>query len=71
MAPSGVVVLSVMAMTGCPSEFGKDGRVAKAVHKDSEENLLELKQCSDAWKQEVCGDGPHRNRAECEKCGGP
>jgi hypothetical protein len=24
-----------MAMTGCPSEFGKDGRVAKAVRKDA------------------------------------
>lgn len=25
-----VAILSVIATTGCPSEFGKDGRVAKA-----------------------------------------
>ena len=28
------VTISSLAMTGCPSEFGKDGRVNKAVHKD-------------------------------------
>ncbi len=69
--PMGVVVLSVTATTGCPSEFGKSGRVSKAVHNDSQENLLELTHCSDAWKAEVCGNGPNSNRYECEKCGGP
>ncbi len=68
---AGVVVLSVMAMTGCPSEFGKDGRVAKAVHKDSQENLLELRSCSQALKDAVCGDGPNKNPKKCLECGGP
>jgi hypothetical protein len=66
-----LAVLSSMAMTGCPSEFGKDGRVNKAVRNDTRENLLELTGCSEAWRAEVCGDGPNRNRNACKKCGGP
>lgn len=67
----GVVVLSGMTMTGCPSEFGKDGRVAKAVHDDSQENLLMLKGCSQAFKDAVCGNGPDKDQEKCRKCGGP
>lgn len=63
----GVVVLSVMAMTGCPSEFGKDGRVAKAIHKDTQEQLV-IKRCSEAYKKEVC-EGPQRNEQKCRECG--
>ncbi|MFL5350772.1 MAG: hypothetical protein ACJ8AT_38875 [Hyalangium sp.] len=68
---AGVVVLSVMAMTGCPSELGKDGRVAKAVHNDSQENLLMLKSCSQAFKDAVCGNGPDKDEKKCHQCGGP
>jgi hypothetical protein len=68
---AGVVFLSIKAMTGCPSEFGKDGRVAKAVHKDAHENMLELTRCSQALRDAVCGDGPNKNPDECKKCGGP
>jgi hypothetical protein len=66
-----VAVLSFMAMTGCPSEFGKDGRVNKAVHNDTRANMLELTSCSPARKLEVCSNGPNKDRDACKKCGGP
>lgn len=56
-------------MIGCPSEFGKDGRVAKAVHKDVQESLV-IKRCSDAYKDAVC-KGPNSNPKKCKECGGP
>ncbi|MBN1203737.1 MAG: hypothetical protein JXB05_02290 [Myxococcaceae bacterium] len=61
----GVVVLAVMATTGCPSEFGKDGRIAKAVHKDSTE--LVIKRCSKAKIEEVCGNGKQHTPG-CKAC---
>jgi hypothetical protein len=61
-----VAVLAILAMTGCPSEFGKEGRVAKAVHKDSQEQLG-ITRCSEAWRKEVC-EGPNRDPDECRKC---
>jgi hypothetical protein len=62
-----MVVLSVMAMTGCPSEFGKDGRIAKAIHKDSMELVRRI--CSEDERKAVC-EGPNKDPVECEKCGG-
>jgi hypothetical protein len=64
---AGVVVLSTLALAGCPSEFGKDGRVGKAVHKDTQEHLLYITGCSEARKREVC-EGPLKDPAECAKC---
>lgn len=64
----GVGVLSFMVMTGCPSEFGREGRIAKAVHQDVQENLV-ITRCSEERKKEVC-EGPQRNPKECRKCGG-
>jgi hypothetical protein len=63
-----MVVLSVMVMTGCPSEFGKDGRIAKAVHQDSMEHLV-ITRCSEERKKEVC-EGPQRDAKKCLDCGG-
>jgi hypothetical protein len=54
-----------MALTGCPSEFGKDGRVAKAVHKDSME--LVIKRCSTEKIEEVCGNG-RESTPVCKAC---
>ncbi|WP_224364372.1 hypothetical protein [Hyalangium versicolor] len=65
---AGVVVLSAMVMPGCPSEFGKDGRISRAVRKDAQENLI-IKSCSDTYRDEVC-NGPNRNPKKCEECGG-
>jgi hypothetical protein len=62
-----ILVLSTLVLTGCPSEFGKNGRVRKAVHKDSQEHLLYITGCSEARKREVC-EGPLKDPVECEKC---
>ena len=66
---AGVAVLSMLAMTGCPSEFGKEGRVSKAVHKDSQEQLG-ITRCSDSVRERVCAPGKEAS-AECRRCGGP
>lgn len=66
---AGVVVLSVTTTTGCPSEFGKEGRVAKAVHADSQDQLS-ITRCSDVERKRVCGPGKE-NSDECRRCGGP
>jgi hypothetical protein len=56
----------LMLMLGCPSEFGKDGRVNKAVHKDAVELLRE--ECDPAIFRVWCENG-RENTPECiEKC---
>lgn len=67
---AGVLALSAMAMTGCPAEFGKGGRIDKAVERDSQEKMLMLKSCSQQRRQEVCGPGQENSKA-CLECGGP
>ncbi len=62
-----MVVLSVTTMTGCPSEFGKDGRVNKAVQQDTQEQLLFIAGCSRARFEEVCGPGKW-DSDECLRC---
>jgi hypothetical protein len=62
-----VVVLPVMAMTGCPSEFGKDGRVNKAVQQDAQDQLLFITGCAEKRYKEVCAPGKW-DSAECQKC---
>ena len=57
-----------MAMTGCPTEFGKEGRVNKAVRQDALE--LVKKHCSKADYEEFCG-GTKKGTQEClDACGG-
>jgi hypothetical protein len=63
-----VGILSALALTGCPSEFGKDGRVAKAAHQDAQDQIG-IVGCSEQYKHKVC-DAPHRDEKECLKCGG-
>ncbi len=58
-------LLFVMALTGCPSEFGREGRIAKAMHRDTME--LVIKRCSAEKIEEVCGNGKE-NTPECQKC---
>jgi hypothetical protein len=60
-----VGALSLMALTGCPSEFGREGRIAKAVHKDTMELVIE--RCSPEKIEEVCGNGKG-DTPECRKC---
>jgi hypothetical protein len=60
--------LSIVAMLGCPSEFGKDGRLNKAARRDTQD--LFIKRCSKQKIEEVCGNGKE-NSAACRECGGP
>ncbi len=63
-----VMVLSMMAVvTGCPSEFGKDGRVDKAVQQDTEEQLLFITGCEEKKYKVVCAPGKWDSE-ECKKC---
>lgn len=62
-----VIALSVMAVTGCPSEFGRDGRVNKAVQQDVQEQLLFVTECEEKRYKEVCAPGLW-DSAECQKC---
>ena len=64
----GIIVLAVTATAGCPSEFGKNGRIAKAVHQDAQDQLV-LTRCSEKRKREVC-EGPQRDAKKCRDCGG-
>ena len=59
-------VLSLVAMTGCPEEFGIDGRVDQAVRKDVKERLK--RQCSDEELRLYCGNGKPEETCR-EKCG--
>ena len=61
------ISLSIMAMTGCPSEFGKDGRVNKAVRQDTQDQLLFITGCSRTRFEEVCGPGKW-DSDECLRC---
>jgi hypothetical protein len=60
-----VGALCIMALAGCPSEFGREGRIAKAVRKDSMD--LVIRRCSPEKIEEVCGDGKDKTE-ECKKC---
>lgn len=61
-----VCAVSLVAMTGCPEEFGKYGRINKAIHKDLMERLQ--KKCTRAQIDEFCAD--EEQLEECLKwCG--
>ena len=64
-AATRVAVPSFMALTGCPSEFGKEGRIAKAVHKDTVDMVI--KRCSNERIEELCGNGK-QDTPECQEC---
>jgi len=57
-----------LVTTGCPEEFGKEGRIQRAAHKDALE--LIQKPCSrEAF--EKCCDGGREQSEQCrEACGG-
>jgi hypothetical protein len=63
---AGVGVLALM-MTGCPSEFGKDGRVDKAVRQDSEE--LVQKHCPQDKFDRYCSEGREHTPECLQECG--
>ncbi|HEX8701987.1 MAG TPA: hypothetical protein VF815_24370 [Myxococcaceae bacterium] len=61
--------LAAVALAGCPSEFGKGGRIGKAVEKDVQKQLDGVAQCTEEYIEEVCY-GPRMDAAECDRCGG-
>ena len=63
---AGVGVFALM-MAGCPSEFGKEGRISKAVHQDT--LGIVGKRCSEKERWEVC-KGPNKDAERCRECGG-
>ncbi|SEM98954.1 MULTISPECIES: hypothetical protein [Stigmatella] len=65
---AGSCVVVLMALTDCPSEFGKEGRISKAVHKDTKGQLV-IKRCAEGRRKEVC-EGPYRDPDKCRECGG-
>jgi hypothetical protein len=65
---AGTGVLSLLMMTGCPSEFGMEGRIDKAVHKDAIE--LVRKHCTADRREQVCGGGKEKTQRCIEECGG-
>ncbi|HEX8704582.1 MAG TPA: hypothetical protein VF815_37465 [Myxococcaceae bacterium] len=62
-----VALVSVLAMTGCPSEFGKDGRVDRAIEQDTHDQFLFIKGCTKAQFKEVC-TADKWDSDECKKC---
>jgi hypothetical protein len=64
---AGTGMLALMVMTGCPSEFGKDGRINKAVRQD----MLELvrKHCSQDTFTRYCSGGREHTPECLKECG--
>jgi hypothetical protein len=56
-----------MSLTGCPSEFGRDGRVNKASHQDTL-NLVR-KYCDRATYEAFCSNGREKTDPCIEECG--
>ena len=65
---AGTGMVALMMMTGCPSEFGKDGRINKAVRQDTLE-LVRKKDCDKQTYDEVCGNGRDHTPECIETCG--
>jgi len=60
-------LFALVMSTGCPSEFGRDGRINKAVRRDSKELLQN--DCPRAIFLEFCSNG-REDTPECiEECG--
>lgn len=58
-------LLSLLALTGCPEDFGKDGTMDRAAHQDVEDMFR--KRCTQEKYEEFCKDPLSK---ECrEVCG--
>lgn len=65
---AGLWALSLVTLTGCPEEFGKNGRINKAVHKDVMAMLRE--NCSNEELAKFCPQGAELSDECLERCGG-
>lgn len=57
--------LALVTLTGCPEEFGKEGRIQRAIHQDMME--LHQKYCSDEDIRAFCEGGKEQSE-ECRRC---
>jgi len=64
---AGLCALCLMTMTGCPEEFGKEGRIQRAAHQDALE--LIQKQCTRADFERYCEGGREASEKCREVCG--
>jgi hypothetical protein len=63
---AGTGALFLVGLLGCPHEYGREGTVDRAVHKDVME--LQRKRCSTDELQKFCGN--NKKSKQCrEKCG--
>ena len=64
---AGTGVLLLTLLVGCPSGFGKDGWIDRAVHQD----MLELtrRHCTLAEYETFCGSGKKSTKECRQKCG--
>lgn len=56
----------LLSLTGCPEEFGKHGRINKAVHKDLMERLRQ--KCTTEQLNQFCKEGMLEEDS-LEQCG--
>lgn len=62
-----IFALALVTLTGCPEEFGKEGRIERAAHKDVMERLRE--KCSEEERKKHCPKGLEQSKECLEKCG--
>jgi hypothetical protein len=60
-------MLFLLLLTGCPSGFGKDGRIHRASHQDTL-NLVR-KACDRAAYEAFCSNGREKTSRCIEECG--
>lgn len=65
---AGGVVVLLAVVTGCIEEYGREGRIAKAIHKDALERIQ--KKCSAADLKKYCAPGKEKSPECLKECGG-
>jgi len=63
-----IFALALVTLTGCPEEFGKEGRIQRAAHRDVMESLR--KNCSEDEIQKYCPQGQEQSEDCLRACGG-
>ena len=65
--PAWSFALALVTLTGCPEEFGKEGRIERAAHQDVVERLR--KRCSEEDLKQYCPEDDVQSEECLEKCG--
>lgn len=64
---AGLCALSLGLATGCAEEFGKEGRIDRAIEKDLK--ALVPKRCTDRDLKRYCGDEKKGSKLCRDNCG--